>query len=226
MPHSPPLHPNSCPLQHGRDEGVPLALLTCVPHHRGQLGWTPSPATQRDWATGCIHTCVRTHTRVQEGCQAVPAQEVLGHMHQQDTHPQTHRDAHAGGEPMPGPITQLPRAPVIPKSQAQPCAPPKPPPRAPQGAGAKSGPGAADVPWSGGDKCSVIAPAGRLTPLAQHSLARLLARGLRSGSFSRHIPPPTLPHPPQLGKTNPNLLPVSKQTPSVCTLPVLPHPPC
>ena len=38
--------------------------------------------------------------------------------------------------------------------------------------------------------CSVIVPAGRLTPPARHSPARLPARDLRSSSFSRHIPPP------------------------------------
>ena len=31
------LHPNICPLQHARDEAVPSALLTCVPHHPGHL---------------------------------------------------------------------------------------------------------------------------------------------------------------------------------------------
>lgn len=76
------------------------------------------------------------------------------------------------------------------KERGSALCPPKPPPRALLGPGAIASPGAADVPWSGGDRRLVIAPAGWLTPLARHSLARLPARGLRSGSFSQHIPPP------------------------------------
>lgn len=124
VPHSPPLRPNSCPLQHGRDKGVPWALLACVPHHPGHhQGMDPPAQPHRE--TGCwdAPTWVSGHTGTQEGwvpgCAGTHAP--AGHP---PTHPQTHRDAHAGGGPVPGPVAQPPHAPEMPKSSAQPCAPP------------------------------------------------------------------------------------------------------
>lgn len=160
----------------------------------------PEPGHTGRRGTGTC-TCVRTHTRAVRvsGC-------AWGHT------PQTHGDAHTGS--LPGLVTQSPRSPAMPKRGAQLCAP-----QNHKGPGAESSPGAADVPWSAGDTRLVISPAGRLTPAARHSPAAGQAC-TEQLLFPAHSPT----HLPQLGKTNPNFLPVSKQTPSVHTSTVLPHP--
>ena len=129
-----------------------------------------------------------------------------------DTQPQAHRDADGG--PVPGRVAQPPRAPAMPKSGGQPRAPRDHLP------GPRSGPGAAAVPRVEGTCArSSFQPAGSRL---RHGTAR---PGCRPGIYGAAPFPGTFPHPPQLGKTNPNSSPVSKQTPSVRAWPVLPHPP-
>lgn len=90
VPHSPPLHPNAC--CNGAGTRVsPRPCSRVSPNHPGHLEWTPSPGTERDRTPGCTHTCVRTHTRVQEGCQAV-------HRRCRDTHPHKPIGAHTQAE--------------------------------------------------------------------------------------------------------------------------------
>lgn len=93
------------------------------------------------------------------------------------------------------------------------------PPQNHLGPGAEPSPGAADVPWSGGDTRLVIGPAGRLTPRAQHSPAA--GQGCTEQLlFPAHSPT----HPPPAWKNKSQLL-ACFQTNSECPHIDCPPPP-